>query len=522
MLVSNFCTRNSCDQGEIDMIFKKITDVLKKTHCKANTRNEENRLLFLLKGIENAKHLAKMVNSSLLECVSEGRSNRIRIAALQAFSSANCDISLQKKAMELLSDHNEDSEIRIKAFLAVIKCPSAEAANELSSIVNSEPVHQVGGFITSTLKLIRDSTDESRSLQREHFANIRITKKFPIDLRRYSYHGEISENLLGSSVNYKLIYSQTGFLPRSSALNIKTNIFGIDLNVFETSLRMENIENILQFLMGPKGIINENRNSMLKLDEYTHPASRKRRSIVDEAAKAAKRYKTYGSKFSNDVNLDISLKFFGSEMMFLSLGDDLPNSFEDIYKQISSGIDKIKSELGSYGKEFINHDLFMDTTFNYPTALGVPLELSFQGFAASKVNFGIGVDIDSIFVHGAYLNKKYKCKIEPSIDVNLMVGLGFNAYVLSTGVSTSVNMHSATGSAIELALIQEGAGFNMEFEMPREKIEFINIKVAHSFYIQENDKPIDKRLILNRNNKDPNAIQMEGCYNQLESLGNLF
>uniref|UniRef100_A0A1A9ZJX4 Vitellogenin domain-containing protein n=1 Tax=Glossina pallidipes TaxID=7398 RepID=A0A1A9ZJX4_GLOPL len=519
MLVSNFCTRNGCDQGEIDMIFKKFTDVLKKTHCKANTRNEENRLLFLLKGIENAKHLAKMVNSSLLECVSEGRSNRIRTAGLQAFSSANCDISLQKKAMELLSDHNEDSEIRIKAFLVVIKCPSAEVANELSSIVNSEPVYQVGGFITSTLKLIRDSADESRSVQREHFANIRITKKFPIDLRRYSYHGEISENLLGSSVNYKLIYSQTGFLPRSSALKIKTNIFGIDLNVFETSLRMENIENILQFLMGPKGIINENRNSMLKLDEYTHPASRKRRSIVDEAAKAAKRYKTYGSKFSNDVNLDISLKFFGSEMMFLSLGDDLPNSFEDIYKQISSGIDKIKNELGSYGKELINHDLFMDTIFNYPTALGVPLELSFQAFAASKVNFGIAVDIDSIFVHGAYLNKKYKCKIEPSIDVNLMVGLGFNAYVLSTGVSTSVNMHSATGSAIELAFIHEGAGFNMQFEMPREKIEFINIKVAHSFYMQENDKPIDRRLILNRNNKDPNAIQMEGCYNQLESLG---
>uniref|UniRef100_A0A1B0BIE9 Vitellogenin domain-containing protein n=1 Tax=Glossina palpalis gambiensis TaxID=67801 RepID=A0A1B0BIE9_9MUSC len=519
MMVSNFCTRNSCHQGEIDMIFKKISDVLKKTHCKANTRNEENRLLFLLKGIENAKHLAKMVNSSLLECVSEGRSNRIRIAALQAFSSADCDISLQKKAMELLSDHNEDSEIRIKAFLAVIKCPSGEAANELTTIVNSEPVHQVGGFITSTLKLIRDSADESRSVQREHFANIRITKKFPIDLRRYSYHGEFSENLLGSSVNYKLIYSQTGFLPRSSALDIKTKILGFDLNVFETTLRMENIENILQFLMGPKGVINENRNSMLKLDEYTHPAARKRRSIVDEAAKAAKRYKTYGSKFSSDVNLDISLKLFGSEMMFLSLGDDLPNSFEDIYKQISFAIDKIKNELGSYGKEFINHDLFMDTTFNYPTALGVPLELSLQGFAASKVNFAIAVDIDSMFVQGAYLNKKYKCKIEPSIDVNLMVGLGFNAYVLSTGVSTSVNMHSATGNAIELAFIHEGAGINMEFEMPRDKIEFINIKVTHSFYIQENDKPIDKRLILNRDNKDPNGIQMERCYNQLESLG---
>uniref|UniRef100_A0A1A9WQC0 Vitellogenin domain-containing protein n=1 Tax=Glossina brevipalpis TaxID=37001 RepID=A0A1A9WQC0_9MUSC len=517
-LVSNFCARNSCHQGEIDAIFKKISDTLKKTHCKANTKNEENRLLFLLKGIENAEHLAKMVTSSLVECVGSGRSNRIRTAALQAFSSANCDISLQEKAMELLRDHNEDSEVRIKAFLAVIKCPSAEVAKELTSIINSEPVHQVGGFITSTLKLIRDSTDESRSAQRQHFENIRISKKFPIDLRRYSYHGEISENLLGSSVDYKLIYSQTGFLPRSCALNVKTNIFGMDFNVLETNLRMENVENILEFLMGPKGLINENLNGMLKLDEYTHPAARRRRSIADETAKAAKRYKSYGTKATNDVNLDLSLKLFGSEMIFLSLGDDLPNSFDDIYKQVSLAIDKIKDELTSYEKVFTNHDMFMDTTFIYPTTLGIPLEVSGQGFAATKINFGISMDIDSLFTQGGYLNKKYKCKLEPSMDVNLILGIGFNAYVLSTGVSTSINMHSAAGNAVEFAIINDGAGIDMEFELPREKIEFINIKVKNSFYTQEQDKPADKRLIL-KDNKDQSGTKVEGCYNQLESLG---
>lgn len=35
-----------------------------------------------------------------------------------------------------------DSEIRIKGYLAVIACPCGKSANEIKTLLESEPVHQ--------------------------------------------------------------------------------------------------------------------------------------------------------------------------------------------------------------------------------------------------------------------------------------------------------------------------------------------------------------------------------------------
>lgn len=103
-LVSKYCQRHGCNNGEVDAISKKFTESLK--HCKANTKKDEERVLYILKGIGNTHHLASGVAASLTECVAQGRANRMRVAALQAFSAASCDANLQKKALELLADRS--------------------------------------------------------------------------------------------------------------------------------------------------------------------------------------------------------------------------------------------------------------------------------------------------------------------------------------------------------------------------------------------------------------------------------
>lgn len=35
-----------------------------------------------------------------------------------------------------------DSEIRIKAYLAIISCPCAHSASEIKNLLDTEPVHQ--------------------------------------------------------------------------------------------------------------------------------------------------------------------------------------------------------------------------------------------------------------------------------------------------------------------------------------------------------------------------------------------
>ncbi|BFG06654.1 apolipophorins [Drosophila madeirensis] len=523
-LVAKYCAQHGCQAGEIDLISKKFTDSLKQ--CKPNTKKEEERFVYILKGIGNAQILPGSTAAALSECASTGRPNRIRVAALQAFSAVTCDPTLQNKSLELLKDRNEDSELRIEAYLSAISCPNAEVANEISQIVNSENVYQVGGFISSNLKAIRDSTDPTREQQRYHLANIRVTKTFPRNYRRYSFNNEVSYKLdalgLSASSDYKLIYSQHGFLPRSSRINVTTEIFGTSFNVFEASVRQENLETILEYYLGPKGLLNKDFDEIVKLIEVTGAGAgagaggRAKRSIVDDAAKTSKKYKTYGSKNKQDLNLDLSLKLFGSELAFLSLGDNMPSTMDDIIKHFSEAFDKAKNDLSSFEKQFASHHLFLDTEFSYPTGVGVPLELTAQGFAANKIDFAVNVDVNAILEQN-WQRAKYRLKFVPSIDINVNIQIGFNAHVLSTGLRVASTAHSATGNDVTVSLINDGEGFNVDVELPREKLELIDIKLNTEFFVAEQDK--QKSVLLKTTKKNKNLQPSELCFNQLEVVG---
>jgi len=520
-LVGKFCQQNSCENTDVvEVISKRFVDSLKR--CRANTKKDEERIIYALKGIGNTEGLGASVSAALTECASPGRAIRIRVAALQAFDAKSCDASVQAKALELLRDRNEDSELRIEAYLALVECPTAQLANDLAEIVNSETVYQVGGFIASHLKAIRDSTDATREKQRHYLGNIRITKQFPRDVRRYSFNNELSYRFdaLGSSASadYKLIYSQQGFLPRSARLNVTAEVFGTNFNVFEASMRQENLESVLEYYVGPKGLLNKGFDEIMRLIEVGggEGPHRARRSIADDTAKVAKRYKTFGSKANQDVNLDMSLKLFGSELMFLSLGDNIPSSLDDIIKYFSTALDKVKNELTNFNKEFVMHTFFMDSSFVYPTGVGVPLELESQGFAANKLDIGLGVNVDAILEQN-WQNAEYRFKVVPSIDVNVNMKMSFNAYVVETGLRCQSNMHSAAGSDIKLAFINDGNGFNADIELPREKLELIDLQVSTDFYVAEFDKPI--RSIPLASSKKHKNDKSDLCFNQLEAVG---
>ncbi|XP_053968224.1 apolipophorins [Anastrepha ludens] len=517
-LVSKYCSANGCEQADLDGISKKFIDNLK--HCKANTKKDEDRIVNVLKGITNMEHLTSNAAVVLAECASSGHSTRIRVAALQAFSSASCDSVLASKALALLRDRNEDSEIRIEAYLAAINCPTANLATDIADIVNSEPLYQVGGFIASSLKAIRDSTDAYRAHQRYFLGHIRITKHFPKDSRRYSYNNEVSYKLdalgVSGSSDYKLIYSQHGFLPRSARLNVSTEIFGTNFNVFEVSARQENLENVLEYYVGPKGLLNKDFDEIMKLIEVGGNPNRARRSIVDDISKFSKKYKTYGSKNLQDINLDLSMKFFGSEMLFLSLGDQIPSTLNDIIKHFSFIFDEVKKELSSFNKEFTLHDLFLDVNTIYPTGLGIPLELNTQGFSANKLDFGINLDIDAVLEQN-WMVTKYQMKLVPSVDISLKLQLGFNAYVLATGLQIESNFHSAPGADIKFDFINEGNGFNLDIQLPRNKLELIDVEFNPGFYITELDK--STKVVTPKVAKKQNIDKYHMCFNQLDSIG---
>lgn len=61
-----------------------------------------------------------------------------------------------KAAMDLMKNRQLDSEIRIKAYLAVIECPCAHSANEIKTLLETEPVHQ-GTVLGPTVFILHEN-----------------------------------------------------------------------------------------------------------------------------------------------------------------------------------------------------------------------------------------------------------------------------------------------------------------------------------------------------------------------------
>jgi hypothetical protein len=518
-LVSKFCKSHDCGENFMKPITAKFEENLK--NCKAFKKKEEEHILYVLKGISSSPDIAKNMVNTVQQCSHSGISNRIRVAAVEVFKSISCESSVREKALSLFTDFNEDSEVRIEAYLALITCPDEKLAKSIENVVNKEHMSQVGGFVVSNLEKIKYSTDAALTLQKKYLGNIIISKKFSKNLSRYSVNREFSYNFeglgLSASSDYSLIYSQYGFLPRSLHIQTKSEIFGKNINLFEANIRQENLERVFEYLLGPKGLLNKNFDEIMKThDDSKQPnKGRDRRSIADEVNKVSKRYKSFDTRNFANFNFDLSVKLFGSEMYFLSLGNNIPNTLDDIIQKLSQVFDNSKKQLSSINKEFYAFNSLVDNDVIYPTGLGIPLVLSAQVFASTKFNFAMDLDIDSI-LEQEWRKPKYRFKLVPSVDVHSKFKVGFNGFLLGVGVSLESSAQSATGSDIRFDLENE-SGFNLNILLPRERIEFLDIELSSNMYVEEEEKPTKKfELRIMQNGK---ADKSSFCFNQLEFLG---
>lgn len=364
-LVKKYCQQNSCSGNEVQPIVNSLASKLK---C------DKNINVVLLKAIGNTNNLAGTALDKVLQCTGKSVLTRGRVAAIQALAAAPCN-KVHSTALNLLKDREEDSEIRIEAYLILAGCPSDQVVNDIQAVLNDEPSYQVGSFITSHLASVRYSTDVSREQSRNYLSKIRIPKKYPRDIRKYSFNQEGSYELgqlgLGSSVDASVIYSPKSFLPRSARVNLTGELFGKSFNVLELSARQENLESILENYFGPKGKVNQVTPQdavdwTKKKFNIQDGGNRKKRGLRDEV----QRFGSSPHPAHEHHSLDLSLKLFGSELVFLSLGDKFIENFE------KNTVSKLKSFT-------INkHALFLDTDLVYPTGIGFPLRIEAQGSAS--------------------------------------------------------------------------------------------------------------------------------------------
>ncbi|XP_052868162.1 apolipophorins [Anopheles cruzii] len=489
-LVSKYCQKHGCQSADVKEISNKFGTKLGK--CQSSTRADEDTIVAVLKGVRNSDNLVAPLLDKVLTCTGPGASSRVRVAALQALPAASCNKKVVAAALNTLKDASEDSEIRIHAYLSLVECPSANVANELKALLDQEKVYQVGSFITSHLASLRASVDTTREAARQHFGKLRTSNKFPFDVRRYSFNREFSyavESLgVGASAEASVIYSQKSFLPKSVGVNFTAELFGNAVNVFELEGRQDNLERLVEHYFGPKGFFSglDLQSAYDRVVQQYQKLSDKakerfRRGIREDIRALAKTVDLHNDALQ-DFNLDMTLKVFGSELFFLSTGDNVPTNPDEFLDKALECFDKLVEGAKKFERTFEHHALFLDTDLVYSTALGLPLRLSAHGAGVARLDAAVDVDLKALVKD--YSNAKFNVKLAPSASFEVTGTLSVDAFNVMTGLQVAVSGHSSTGAAVKFAL-RDASAYDLTVDTLRNKQELVSVTFREVFVTRE-------------------------------------
>lgn len=141
-LVGSYCRQHSCDNVEaVNEITTKLATKL--THPKTTNKKEENEIILVLKSLANFGHLNDVIAQKVIDIAkNKHASDRLRAVALETYLSDPCKDKIRNSALAILQDIQQDSEIRIKAYLALAQCPNAKIGNAVKALLEKELSYQ--------------------------------------------------------------------------------------------------------------------------------------------------------------------------------------------------------------------------------------------------------------------------------------------------------------------------------------------------------------------------------------------
>ncbi|XP_017768375.1 PREDICTED: apolipophorins [Nicrophorus vespilloides] len=491
-LVARYCASHDCKNvDQLNKLTQKLVGKLRDG--KATNREQENEIISVLKAIGNMKHLSDTAVSKIISIAQDKRNpTRLRVAALDTYQSDACKDKLRDSAINILKDIQQDSEIRIKAYLAAAKCPNGKVATAVKAVLDNEPSLQVGGFIVAHIRNLRASANPDKELAKRELSNINTMKRFPIDPRKYSFNSDLSYSFntlgLSNSIESNIIYSQNSFMPRSSNLNLTTEIFGQKFNFLEIDARQENLDKLLEHYLGPLGLLrNKDASDLVNAGKtnaekiWKHLGDRwgktrsKRFAPKSEFDTIGKQVQIKSHELNNDLDLDMSVKLFGSEFLFLSVNEDAHKYTPDVI------IDKIFDSLDSGIKHAKNFDhtlhsnmMFLDAELSYPTSMGMPLRLAVEGTSSVQLKASGSMDINALLSDDK--DTIAKLTMIPSANIEIVGSMILDAAVMENGLKVTSTLYTATGGAAVLEFFNTANGTDVKFSLPIDKQQLLSAK----------------------------------------------
>jgi len=156
-VVYAYCqTNENClETSTVHDTVKKILSYLGSSCKAANYEADEvTRMLFALKAVGNAGRIPSESSTLLQNCFKDKYNPiEIRLAAIDAFRRVPCGSYSHHELVKQYTKMDENTEIRIHAYLVAMKCPDRELIDAVKDTLYTDAVNQGQFYMNGQLEV---------------------------------------------------------------------------------------------------------------------------------------------------------------------------------------------------------------------------------------------------------------------------------------------------------------------------------------------------------------------------------
>lgn len=127
-------------------------------HCET-TPSTVDDVIITLKAIGNAGRMRSKA-TELVKCSQGANYPNVSVIAIETIRRLSyCPDTWKALRREVFGDYGNDPELRLQAYLALMKYPSEQTIRYVADVLDEEVNTQVGAFVSSHLKQMNNSVE---------------------------------------------------------------------------------------------------------------------------------------------------------------------------------------------------------------------------------------------------------------------------------------------------------------------------------------------------------------------------
>nr|XP_060505707.1 uncharacterized protein LOC132689742 [Panthera onca] len=355
-------------------------------NCTLQEPSDADQLQLVLKAIGNAGLAAAALTPALSTCASERSCPpEVRLGAIQAFRRVPCSAD-RSVLSRLYQSPEEDAEIRINAYLALMRCPGEEVFAQVRHTQAGERSTQVGSFVWSHLLQLLETDDPLKRALRETLPEDILSQEFHPEAWKHSSYSDVTfrsvSGSLGANLERMLLFSPASFLPRSAMTNLTIHALGHAFNFLELGLRLENAEKIVHRLFGGKSFWGQEEEGEAQAEKSLEPeAGSTPHASSPDCSGERYRKVTRRRTERRALRCELSVKVFGHELSVMNCGVMGSRMSRQSLSLAELAVKLLKGQEVQVNRRL--HLALEELTF--PTMSGLPARLTLNVSAAISV-----------------------------------------------------------------------------------------------------------------------------------------